>query len=63
MEYWSNFINNNYSIPDSLRVSYQRSGVLWNNKKLNKLAINYDRSNAVAKAKPNMTAILLSLGE
>ena len=47
------FLSNDNSFPDSMQGKHCRSGVLWNNEDLNRLAI---RENANSKGSPNMTA-------
>lgn len=48
------FVANEGSFPDSLQGKYQRSGVLWQNEEMNKLATRYIRENKVIKGRPNM---------
>ena len=48
------FVANEGSFPDSLQGKYQRSGVLWQNEELNKVATRYIRENKVVKGRPNM---------
>ena len=61
------FIANEGSFPDSLQGKYQRSGVLWQNKEMNKVATCYVRENKVVKGRPNMIlqsfAVVYSTGE
>ena len=49
-------VSNNEVIPESKQGRYQRSGVLWNNEELNKLAADYVQNNSFVKGKPKMTA-------
>ena len=53
-EWRATFIANKGSFPDTLQGRYQRTGVLWHNEELNKLASRYVRENRVVKGKPNL---------
>ena len=53
-EWRANFTANNGSFPDTLQGKYQRTGVLWHNEELNKVATRYVRENKAVKGKPNM---------
>lgn len=52
---WRKVFINEGSFPDSLQGKYQREGVLWQNKKLNRLATIYARENDCVKGKSNLT--------
>ena len=45
------------TFPDSEQGHYQRRGILWSDEELCKAACSYVRQNAVAKGRPNMTAV------
>ena len=49
MEWKTTFLSNQGSFPDTLQGKYQRSGVMWQNEELNKLATQYVRKNAAVK--------------
>ena len=51
---WRTFLAKEGSFPDTLEGKYQRSGVMRQNEKLNKLATWYVRENAAVKGQPNM---------
>ena len=53
-EWRATFTANKGSFPDILQGKYQRTGVLWHNEELNKLAMWYVRENKVVKGQPNM---------
>ena len=53
-EWRATFTANKGSFPDTLQGKYQRTGVLWQNEELNKLATRYVRENRVVKGQPNM---------
>ena len=53
-EWRATFVTNKGSFPDTLQGKYPRTGVLWHNEELNKLATRYVRENRVIKGKPNM---------
>ena len=54
-QWQTDMVSNNGVIPESKQGRYQRSGVLWNNEELNKLAADYVQNNSSVKGKPNMT--------
>lgn len=53
-EWRATFTANKGSFPDTSQGKYQRTGVLWHNEELNKLATRYVRENKVVKGRPNM---------
>ena len=55
---WRNeVVRNNGVMPESKHGRHQRSGVMWRNEELNKIATEYVRANAHAKGRPNLTSI------
>lgn len=54
-EWWSSFIDNDYTFSGTLQSAYQRSGVLWSSEELNEKVVKYVRENAAVKGHPNMT--------
>ena len=49
------FIANDYVLPDSKQGQYQRTGVLWKDEELNRKASEHIRANNVVKGRPNLT--------
>ena len=52
----SGLIKNKGILPDSQQGHYQRTGLLWKNKELNKKAREYVQANTAVEGRPNITA-------
>ena len=48
------FLVNEGTFPDTLQGKYRRTGVLWHNEELNKVATAYVRQNAASKGRRNL---------
>ena len=53
----SEVIGNDGVLPESQQGRYHRTGVLWQNEELNKMAREYVRANAAVKGRPNLTSV------
>ena len=56
-EWRGQFTSNKGSFPDSDQGRYQRSGVLWHNEELNKLARQFVQKNTCVKGTKNLTSV------